>query len=339
MAKMYKILFLTTIFMSTLISVSSYSWFGMWLGLEINLLSIIPMMQVKKSILSSESTIKYFLVQAMASTIIMISVIFMVIKTELTSKIQIQSSFLLMMNSALLTKMGTAPFHFWFPEVLEGLDWMNCLLILTWQKIAPMVLFMYNMNFNSFVVIVILASVTISGILGINQISVRKILAYSSISHMGWMMSTMISETIWFVYFAVYSLITLNLVIFFNKCKIFFLNQLYISMNNSIPMKLWFITNFLSMGGIPPFLGFMPKWLTIQILVENSIIALPVVMIIFTLISIFMYTRIAVSAMLLNTLNKNWVKINYSIKSFVLAAVNFISVSSLVMITMAFNLY
>lgn len=337
--KICKILFLTVVFIRTLVSISAYSWFGIWLGLEINLLSIIPLIQIKKRTLSSESTIKYFLVQAIASTIILISVIFIVIKTELTRKIQTQSRFLLIINSALLTKIGTAPFHFWFPEVLEGLDWINCLLILTWQKIAPIVLFIYNMNFNSFTVIVIIASVVISGIIGINQVRIRKILAYSSISHIGWILRTMATETIWIVYFIVYSTITTNLVLFFNKFKIFFLNQLYISINKSASTKIWFIINFLSLAGIPPFLGFMPKWLTIQILVESSIITLPLIIIITTLVTIFMYIRISIPTILLNSSNKNWIKINYSIKKFTLTIINFISISSIIIITIAFNLY
>nr|AUJ22841.1 NADH dehydrogenase subunit 2 [Ignelater luminosus] len=326
-------------FSSTLISISSYSWLGMWLGLEINLLSIMPLMQNTKSILSSESAIKYFIVQAIASTIIMASMISLMTKTQMTSNINIQSTILLMMNSALLTKMGTAPFHFWFPEVMEGLDWMNCLLILTWQKIAPMVLLMYNMNFNLFMVTMIVSSMVISGIMGVNQVSLRKILAYSSINHMGWMLSTMmVMETIWIYYFLIYTIVTINLVMIMNKNKIFFLNQLYQSMNENPMTKVWFITNFLSLSGIPPFLGFLPKWLTIQVLVMNGMIILPIVMIVFTLITIFMYMRITLSTILMNINEQNWLKSHSKFNSMALSIINFIAISSLIMITILFNM-
>nr|QIJ59984.1 NADH dehydrogenase subunit 2 [Agrypnus sp. YD-2019] len=339
MTKAYKILFLTLIFSSTLISISSYSWLGMWLGLEINLLSIIPLMQNPKSMLSSESAIKYFVVQAIASTIIMASVIIMMSKTSFSSTINIQSMFLLMMNSALLTKMGTAPFHFWFPEVMEGLDWMNCLLILTWQKIAPMILMMYNMNFQMFMIVMIVSSMVVSGFMGVNQISLRKILAYSSINHMGWMISTMmIMETIWLYYFLIYTIITINLVLILNKYKIFFLNQLYQSMNEKPMTKLWFMVNFLSLSGVPPFLGFLPKWLTIQALVMNGIIILPVIMIILTLFTIFMYMRIAISSLLMNINETSWNKINPMFNSLTLSLINFVSLLSLVFITILFNM-
>nr|ANJ70304.1 NADH dehydrogenase subunit 2 [Agriotes obscurus] len=341
MTKTYKMLFISTLMISTMISISSYSWLGMWLGLEINLLSIIPLMQNQKNILSAESSIKYFITQAIASTIIMMSIIMMMSKTSMTSTTFIQSSFMLTMNSSLLTKMGMAPFHFWFPEVMEGLDWLNCLLILTWQKIAPMVLLMYNMSFTMFMSMVIIASMIISGMMGVNQVSLRKIMAYSSINHMGWMISTMmVMETIWMYYFLIYTVISINVVLILKSMKIFFLNQLFQSMNSKMMTKMFFIMNFLSLSGIPPFLGFMPKWLTIQILVQNNMIFLPVTMIMMTLVTIFMYMRIALSTIVMNVNETNWnPTINQKIfNKFYLALMNFLTIMSLILVTIMFNM-
>nr|WCQ78429.1 NADH dehydrogenase subunit 2 [Agriotes sp. GTI-28] len=341
MTKIYKILFMSTLMISTLISISSYSWLGMWLGLEINLLSIIPLMQNNKNMLSAESSIKYFVTQAIASTIILMSIIMMMNKTSITSGTFIQSTFMLTMNSSLLTKMGMAPFHFWFPEVMEGLDWLNCLLILTWQKIAPMVLLMYNMSFTMFTSIIIMASMLISGIMGVNQVSLRKIMAYSSINHMGWMISTMmIMETIWMYYFIIYTVISINVIMILKSTKIFFLNQLFQSMNSSMMTKMFFIMNFLSLSGIPPFLGFLPKWLTVQILVQNNLIFLPAMMIVMTLITVYMYMRIALSTILMNVNESNWnPNMNLSMFSkFYLAMMNFFTIMSLIMVTMLFNM-
>nr|YP_009183791.1 NADH dehydrogenase subunit 2 [Limonius californicus]ALN96485.1 NADH dehydrogenase subunit 2 [Limonius californicus] len=340
MSKIYKMLFMSTIFLSTLISISSYSWLGMWLGLEINLLSIIPLMHNQKNILSTESSIKYFIVQAIASTVILLSIISMMMKSNMLTNMNYQSTFIMSMNSSLLTKMGMAPFHFWFPEVMEGLDWLNCLLILTWQKIAPMILLMYNMKFIMFSSMVILISMIISGIMGINQISLRKILAYSSINHMGWMLSTMmIMETVWAYYFLVYTVISINLILILKTQKIFYLNQLYQSMNTNSMTKMFFIMNFLSLSGIPPFLGFMPKWLTIQALIYNQMIFLPTMMIILTIITIYMYMRVTLSTLLMNVNEPNWdlpMK-NSKFKSFYISLINFVTLTSLILITMTFN--
>nr|AXS64922.1 NADH dehydrogenase subunit 2 [Elateroidea sp. 7 KM-2017] len=334
-------MFMSTLMISTLISISAYSWLGMWLGLEINLLSIIPLMHNQKNMLSAESAIKYFIVQAVASTIILLSVILLMNKSSMTTNMSTQSTFLMMMNSSLLTKMGMAPFHFWFPEVMEGLDWMNCLLILTWQKIAPMVLLMYNMKFMMFSSVVIISSMIISGLMGINQVSLRKIMAYSSINHMGWMMSTMmIMETIWMYYFLIYTIISVNIVLILKTYKIFFLNQLFQSMNSSIMTKMFFILNFMSLSGIPPFLGFLPKWLTIQALVQNSMILLPAVMIILTLITIYMYMRIAISSLLMNINETNWNHniVEFKFNKFYLATMNFFTITSLIIVTLIFNI-
>nr|YP_009695040.1 NADH dehydrogenase subunit 2 [Emeia pseudosauteri]QEJ81578.1 NADH dehydrogenase subunit 2 [Emeia pseudosauteri] len=340
MKKFYKILFLSMLIISTLISISSYSWMAMWMGLEINVLSIIPILNSSKNKLSSESSIKYFITQTIASSVILLSIIMMMINSSFSSKINQESLIIFIMNSSLLMKMGMAPFHFWFPEVLEGLDWMNCMLMLTWQKIAPMVLFMLNIKFKSFMMIIILMAMIVSGLMAFNQISMRKILAYSSINHMGWMIAAMIYlQTTWMVYFLIYSILTINVILIMNKNKIYFINQLIQKLNFYPMIKIMFIINFLSLAGIPPFLGFFPKWLTIQIMIQKSLIILPVMMIIFTMMMIYVYINISLSTYLIKSNSMNWTiniepKMNYKT-----IMINSILLVSLIIITLTFNLY
>lgn len=339
--KTYKLLFISTIIIRTLISISAYSWLGIWLGLEINLLSIIPLIHNQKNILSSESAIKYFVVQSIASTIILLSVIILINKSRVTTNVNLQSTFLIIINSRLLTKMGIAPFHFWFPEVIEGLDWINCLLILTWQKIAPIVLLIYNIKFITFIFTVIIASIIIRGIMGVNQVSLRKIIAYSSINHIGWIIRTiLIIETIWIYYFVIYTVISINIVLILKTFNIFYLNQLFQSINSRIITKIFFILNFLSLRGVPPFLGFLPKWLTVQALVQNNIILIPTLIIILTLITIFIYIRITLSRLLINVNEINWNQINsrFRLNKFYLASINFFTITRLLVVTLTFNI-
>nr|QEJ81425.1 NADH dehydrogenase subunit 2 [Drilaster sp. FM16] len=339
MIKIYKMMFLSMVFLSTLIAISSYSWLTMWMGLEMNLLAIIPLMQEKGNILSSESAIKYFITQAIASSVIMMTIILMMWKTSLSMTAQSNLSLTMIMNSSLTMKMGMAPFHFWFPEVLEGLNWYNCMLLMTWQKIAPMILFMYNMKFPLMITAIVIASMVVSGIMGLNQISMRKIMAYSSINHMGWMMVTMmLMQTIWMTYFLIYAMMTINISVMMNKNKIFFLNQLYSMLNNSPMMKMFFMLNFLSLSGIPPFIGFMPKWMTIQIMIENNMLVLAFIMIMFTLIMIFIYMRIAISSLLFKINENNWMNLSFKNKNSSTSLLNFFMISSLIIVTMMFNL-
>nr|QNG56288.1 NADH dehydrogenase subunit 2 [Palaestes freyreissi] len=334
MIKFYKIMFFNGIIIGTLISISSYSWFSMWMGLEINLLSLIPLLNNQKSIFPSEAAMKYFITQALASVILLFSIIMIMNKLENYLNINL---LLMILNSSLLTKMGAAPFHFWFPEVMEGISWMNCLIILTWQKIAPMIILMYNINLIKFFSSIILISAIIGSIMGLNQISLRKIFAFSSISHISWMIASMMyNQSIWFIYFISYSFINLNLIILFLLMNIFYLKQLFNSLNKNKLVKLFFLLNFFSISGMPPFLGFLPKWLTINNLIYNNLIFLSLFLILFTLISLYFYLRITFTTLILN----NSENLNlYSKNNFLIYFINFINLMSLLLCTFLFNFF
>nr|YP_009995285.1 NADH dehydrogenase subunit 2 [Gymnochthebius lividus]QNP09688.1 NADH dehydrogenase subunit 2 [Gymnochthebius lividus] len=330
----YKMMFLLLMMIGTLISISSYSWFGMWMGLEINLLSIIPLLNNTKNMMANEATLKYFITQVLASTILLFSII-----TLSSNYLEWNNNIMMILNSSILTKMGAAPFHFWFPEVMEGLNWMNCLLMLTWQKLAPMILVMYNINMMVFFMIIICLSMLISGLMGVNQISLRKIMAYSSINHIAWMISSMLFlESIWMLYFIIYSIISLNLIFIFKFFNIFYLKQLFLSMNKMFYMKFFFILNMLSLGGLPPFLGFLPKWLTIQILISNNIFMMPLIMLIMTLFTLYFYMRVTFTTLMLSMNEVSYQTINFY-KNYILMLFNFITINSLLFSTLIFNFY
>nr|ARH54377.1 NADH dehydrogenase subunit 2 [Gastrallus laevigatus] len=328
-------LFMTTLIMGTVISVSSYSWVGMWAGLEINLLSIIPLMNNSKIRASAESSLKYFITQALASTIILYSII--LLSKMSMSFTSMKSLMLLSMNLSFLMKMGAAPLHFWFPEIIEGLDWLSTLILLTWQKIAPMMILMINMSSMKFIIIIIISSMIIGGIQGLNQVSLRKILTFSSINHIGWMMSAlMFNISVWFNYFLIYSLLSTILILFFFKLKILYLMQLFSILKTNMLNKLMFNINFLSMGGLPPFLGFFPKWLTINLVVQNKLIFLSVIMVSLTLITLFYYVRITLQSLSTESMQK--IKIEKHNMSFSLNFINLLNLFSLILMIQMFNL-
>nr|YP_010373903.1 NADH dehydrogenase subunit 2 [Coomaniella copipes]UPI13471.1 NADH dehydrogenase subunit 2 [Coomaniella copipes] len=338
MMNFYKILFILSTLLGTMISISATSWMGMWLGLEINLLSIIPLMNNNKNLFSTEASLKYFITQAVASAILLFSIILIMSKVNIQYEKNLEYPLLLMLNSSLLTKMGAAPFHFWFPEVIEGLSWFNSFILLTWQKIAPMALLMYNMSLKNFLSFIIIFCMLIGGIVGLNQTSLRKILAYSSINHIGWMISSMIFfQNIWIYYFLIYSLITVNIILIFGLLNVFYIKQLFSSLNSNKTVKLFFILNFLSLGGLPPFLGFLPKWMTIQALVESNLITLALIMIIFTLITLFFYIRVTFTSLLLSTTETSLLSENSNFFNKIIIILNFISLSSLIYCTMILN--
>nr|YP_010758578.1 NADH dehydrogenase subunit 2 [Anatolica potanini]WEW65008.1 NADH dehydrogenase subunit 2 [Anatolica potanini] len=333
--KMFKIIFFSSMVMGTLISVSSYSWLSMWMGLEINLLSVIPLFSNSKNIFSSESSLKYFITQAMASLVLLTAVILMLLTSEFINPLM-NFYFSMMMNSALLTKLGAAPFHFWFPEVIEGLNWTNSMILLTWQKIAPMMLLMNNKINTQFLMMVIISSLIISTMSGFNQISLRKILAFSSINHIAWMLSTlMISFSMWLIYFLIYSLINLNVIMMFSSTKSFYINQMSNIMNKNKMTKLSFMINFMSLGGLPPFIGFLPKWLVINWLTNNQFMLITFIMIITTLIMLFIYIRIMMSSIALSSTELKNSKIEMNTP--ILTMINMWTVPSMILCTMVLN--
>nr|AXS64942.1 NADH dehydrogenase subunit 2 [Elateroidea sp. 3 KM-2017] len=330
-------LFFTTLISGTLITISAYSWLGMWMGLEINLLSILPLMHKKNNLLTVEATTKYFITQALASSIILMSILMMMVELHL-SDIMNKSIFMMMMNSALMTKMGAAPFHFWFPEVMEGLSWMNCLLLSTWQKVAPMVLIIYTMNSMLFMSIIIITSMVVSALMGINQTSLRKMLSYSSINHLGWMMSAlMFMETTWLYYFLIYSIINATMMATFKELNASTISQLTQKMNSFSMNKKLFMMNFLNLSGVPPFLGFYPKWMVIQLMMSNKFILMPTMMIILTLITIFMYFRIISTSLINKPQELSWKKSEKKNQKKKIAMINFTSLASLTLCTIMFS--
>nr|ANJ70252.1 NADH dehydrogenase subunit 2 [Hydroporus discretus] len=338
----YKIMFISMLFLGTIITISSYSWLGVWMGLEINLLSFIPLINMKNNQYSSESSIKYFLIQALASSILLFTIIMLISKSKMINEMFFFNKILMMtMNSTILLKLGAAPFHFWFPEIIEGLNWINSLILMTWQKIAPMMILSYTMKINWFIYMIIIFSTFIGSIGGLNQISLRKIMAYSSINHIGWMLTSFImNEIIWIIYFLIYSFISLSIILMFNKFNIFMLNQLFMMMNNFYIIKYFMLMNLLSLGGLPPFLGFLPKWIIIQNLSQNNFLLITL-MIMMTLITLFFYLRISYSSLMINNNELNFLMImnknNYN--NMMINMLSFISINGMILYTMFINFY
>nr|ALO76428.1 NADH deshydrogenase subunit 2 [Laccoptera ruginosa] len=295
MNKFYKISFFNFLMMSTLITISSYSWFMMWLGVEMNLMFMIPIMMKKNNNYSSEAMMKYFF-----NSKISLNNFNLLFVNNSNSNLKM-NYMVMILQFSIIMKLGMAPFHFWLPEVMEGLTWKNCLIMLTWQKIGPMIMLMMTLSNSIFVTFSILISSLLSGIQGLNQISMRKILAYSSINHMAWMtMSMMSSSYIWMIYFLIYSMGNLNLILFFNSMKIFVINQIN-SINLNKMWKILILVNFMSLGGIPPFIGFLPKWLTIHTLIMNYNSVITMILIMTTLMHMYFYIRIMLPSLILKS--------------------------------------
>lgn len=307
--------FIFSLFFRTLISISSNSWLGCWIGLEINLLSFIPLISNVNNLLSSEASLKYFLTQSIASINLLF---FILIKIFLLKNYDINNFIIILINLSLFIKIGSAPFHFWYPNIIEGLSWINCFILITWQKITPIILLSYYFNINLLFTIIILNSI-IGALGGINQSSLRKLLTFSSINNLGWIIaSIIIRENLWIVFFSIYVILNLFMCFLLYLLNIFYLNQLFFSNLKPI-IKLSLFFNLLSLGGLPPFLGFFPKWIVINFLINNNFLFLTLIFFIIRLIILFFYIRISYSSLIFNYLKSKWFKIkikNFSLTYF-----------------------
>nr|YP_009485351.1 NADH dehydrogenase subunit 2 [Theretra japonica]AVR43436.1 NADH dehydrogenase subunit 2 [Theretra japonica] len=319
-----KMFFLFILFFSTMISISSNSWFGCWIGLEINLLSFIPLISKSNNLLTSEASLKYFLTQSIASMNFLFSIL---LKMILMKNFEMNNFISIMINSSLLMKMGSTPFHFWFPNISEGLSWFNNFILMTWQKITPLILMSYYLNFN-FLYFIIIMNVMVGAIGGLNQTSLRKLMAFSSINNLGWMIFTLlISENLWMFYFLTYSILISIMFFLFYNLNMFFINQLFIN-NMNFMIKMNLLINFMSLSGLPPFLGFLPKWIVINFLMMNKFYLLTFIMIMSSLITTYFYIRIIYSSFMFNYFKMKWFKIYFKNK-----LMNFINFFSLISIT------
>nr|AGA56195.1 NADH dehydrogenase subunit 2 [Calocaris macandreae] len=312
------LLFFSCLIAGVFLAVSSESWFGVWCGLELNLMSFIPFISSKNNRYLSEASLKYFLIQALGSTIIILgSMLFL-----------LNYNFLILMSTALLLKLGVAPFHFWFPQVMEGLTWPQSLILMTLQKISPLYLLMYTLsNWGPLLMMMSAALSAMAGAIGgMNQTLLRKLLAFSSINHMSWMMfSMLISETLWFIYFMFYALISGSVVMLFYTQNCFYLSQLMFF--NKPMTSLMSFLSLLSLGGLPPFSGFIPKWIIIQEMIKHSLMLPFIILLGSSLLTLYYYLRVSIMFITVSAPSMKWnVKSSHTNSTPLTTLLNFLGV-------------
>nr|YP_009525277.1 NADH dehydrogenase subunit 2 [Hymenocera picta]AXS63681.1 NADH dehydrogenase subunit 2 [Hymenocera picta] len=285
-------LFMFTLILGTVITISSPTWFVSWLGLELNTLSFIPLIMHHKNSISSQAALKYFLIQALSSATLMASAAMMLLST---------ASPQIMISLSLLLKMGAAPLHFWLPPIMQSLPWIQCLILMTIQKIAPMALMSYILSpvTSKVLMMASIVSALVGGIGGLNQTLLRKIMAFSSINHMAWMLAALYMEkSLWLNYFLIYSIVSSSVVILMNMNQIFHLKQLFFIPNNQM-YKVSTLLSLFSLGGLPPLLGFIPKMMMTTFMAKNMLILWLLTLMMTALLTLFYYTRISIMSFML----------------------------------------
>nr|AVH86178.1 NADH dehydrogenase subunit 2 [Basiliscus basiliscus] len=309
---------ITSLATGTIITSTSHHWLMAWMGLEMNTLSILPIISKQHHPRATEAATKYFLTQAAASALILFSSTINAWKSgtwDITQMTDTTSNILL--TSALAMKLGIAPMHFWLPEVLQGSTMKTALIISTWQKLAPMALMTLTANNLSPTALILMGTLSsvIGGWGGLNQTQVRKLMAYSSIAHLGWMATISAIMT---------NIMTLNLFLYITMTTSMF-SMLILSKSKTIQdtatswttsptTTIMMMLTLLSLGGLPPLTGFMPKWLILEELTMQNMIPTATILALASLLSLYFYLRIAYTTTLTTSPNTTTTKHKWRFK-------------------------
>nr|ACN69264.1 NADH dehydrogenase subunit 2 [Amazilia tzacatl] len=292
-----KLTFSMSLMLGTTITISSNHWMSAWAGLEINTLAIIPLISKSHHPRAIEAAIKYFLVQAAASTLLLFSSMVNAWHTgqwDITQLNHPTSSLLL--TAAIAMKLGLVPFHFWFPEVLQGSPLITAMLLSTVMKFPPITIFFLTSHSldPTLLTTMAIASTALGGWMGLNQTQTRKILAFSSISHLGWMTIILIyNPELTLMTFYLYCSMTGVIFLTLNTTKSLKLSMMMTSWAKAPVLNTTLMMALLSLAGLPPLTGFLPKWLIIQELSKQEMAASATIIAVLSLLGLFFYLRLA----------------------------------------------
>nr|AJG04473.1 NADH dehydrogenase subunit 2 [Thripadectes holostictus] len=295
-----KLISTLSLILGTTITISSNHWAMAWTGLEINTLAILPLISNPHHPRAIEAATKYFLVQAAASTLLLFSSTTNALLTGQWDITQLTHPIpCLLMTTAISIKLGLVPFHFWFPEVLQGSSLTTALLLSTVMKFPPISLFLLtspSLN-NTLLITLAISSAALGGWMGLNQTQVRKVLAFSSISHLGWMTIIIIySPKLTLVTFYLYCLMTTTIFMTLKTTKTLKLSSMMTAWTKIPPLSATLMLSLLSLAGLPPLTGFLPKWLIIQELTKQEMTPMATIIALLSLLGLFFYLRLAYCA-------------------------------------------
>nr|YP_009115647.1 NADH dehydrogenase subunit 2 [Grundulus bogotensis]AJB98430.1 NADH dehydrogenase subunit 2 [Grundulus bogotensis] len=297
-----KLIFCLSLGLGTTLTFLSSHWLIAWAGLEISTLAILPLMAQHHHPRASEAATKYLLIQASATGLLLFATAFNAWMEASWNIVQIKDPIAIsLIILALALKMGLAPFHFWLPEVMQGLDLTTGLILSTWQKLAPFVLLMQISHTAqpALLLTIGIASTALAGWAGLNQTQLRKILAYSSTTHLGWMVIVVqFAPHLAVLALGIYIFMTMAAFLTLKEVSSTKINEFTLSWSKS-PVKMTMMTLvLLSLAGLPPLTGFLVKWYILEELTKQEMAVPATVIVMSALISLYFYVRLCYFAII-----------------------------------------
>jgi len=297
-----------------LILVSSNELIILYLGLELSSLSVYVLATIKRnSEYSTEAGIKYFILGGLSSGLLLFGCAILYIYTGETNLIGISYSdssviAIIFILIGLLFKLAAAPFHNWAPDVYEGSPTIITLYIATIPKLAILYLLIYLIGVLSpahpqlllALSIIIALSLIIGCIGGVIQSKIKRLLAYSAINHIGFILLGVLSvdtfgvqsSIVYMTNYIILSIIFFSIILIVYNTSNLYITQL-VGMSRLNPvLGITLTLGLLSVAGIPPLSGFFAKFIILQSAVYNGFYLLTFLAIGTSIISTFYYLRI-----------------------------------------------
>ena len=317
----YPIIILTSV-LGMFIMISSYDLIVFYLGLELQSISLYILASFKRfEEKSSEAGLKFFVLNALASGLMLYGFSFIygftgstnfdVIASNLNEDNMAATFAIVLIIVGLAFKVSAVPFHMWTPDVYQGSPTSVTTFFALVPKIAALTVFIRFMyvpfinvvdHWQPIVIFLSIGSMVLGAVAAIGQTNIKRLMAYSSIGHMGYALagiSTGTNEGLQstLVYLTIY--VAMNLGMF---CCIYMMkreknyyediNDLSGLSKNHPLLALSFIIILFSLAGIPPLAGFFAKFYIFMSVIESKMYALAIIGLITTVISAFYYLRI-----------------------------------------------
>nr|YP_010192455.1 NADH dehydrogenase subunit 2 [Oxyloma wujiaquensis]QZO77377.1 NADH dehydrogenase subunit 2 [Oxyloma wujiaquensis] len=257
-----------------MLSLTSSDWFLSWFYMEMMLMFFYSLFfELNRDILSNFSSMKYFIIQSLASMLLLVTGLGIFFHTNM---ILLKIFFFM----SLLMKLGIYPFHFWVIPILKNLNLLMTFLLLYLMKIIPLsfmnlILYEFYQEDLMLLMVIFLSIMTMfmGSLMGNNFLNFNSMLGSSSINHSGWFLLSMVGGLLWH-YFVIYGLIFLFLLV-----SIFSSNGLTI------------FSSLIGLSGLPPFAIFFAKLKVLSLLIINEYLFLILVIIILSVFSLMYYLK------------------------------------------------
>nr|DAC76844.1 TPA_asm: NADH dehydrogenase subunit 2 [Pseudomyrmex peperi] len=277
-----------TMILSSLAPIMMTNLLSIWFIMEIsNFMYIVYMMFNMKQ---KKMIFLYFIIQVMASFMLLMS--FIINPMKYTLDVQ------LMIFTALFMKTGIPPLHFWMPMISKLMPWMTIFFMLTMQKIAPLIMFYLIMMPESMFMFLVTMTLILPPMIMINLKSIKMLITYSSINQSGWIISLIfLKHQSWLLYFMAYSSITLVItsILSYTEISHKFFQYSFKKFN------FMFTIMMMNLASMPPFSFFVFKWFSVfTLILSTNLKMLIIIMLINSLLMTFIYIKMMLWSLFIN---------------------------------------